>query len=803
MAEFTLQLLHAADQEASIPALDNAPRFSAVLNALRNEDSDADGNPDFPNTLVLSSGDAYIPGPFFSASNTVFGGQGRGDILIQNELGFQAIAFGNHEFDAGTGTVEALIESADGYPGTAFPYLSSNLDFSTEEDLADLVVPEAQAPQPNSISKSVVIEVNGERIGVVGAATPNLPEITSTGDIGVFPTEFAASNPADIAALAAEIQQSVDVLTGQGINKVILLAHMQQIAVEQALAEVLTDVDIIVAGGSNTLLADDTDRLRVEDSAQGPYPILKTDAEGNPVAVVNTEGGYEYVGRLVADFNEQGIIIPESINPNISGAYATDAEGVAAVNGTPDPEIVEITDALREIVAAQEGNIFGSTEVFLNGTRGDVRTQETNLGNLTADANLEYAQQFDSDVVISLKNGGGIRDNIGQVTVPPGATNPDDFLRLPPAANELAGKEEGDISQLDIQNTLRFNNALSLVTVTAEQLLQVIEYAVSASTDGATPGQFPQVGGLAFSFDDDLPAGDRVQSLAVQDAEGNTIDVVVEDGELVGDASRTFRMVTLNFLAGGGDGYPFPEFENLNRVDLEMEGVQTGDATFADDGTEQDALAEYLLDNFSETPFDLEDVPPGEDTRIQNLDFRQDTVLADTTDQILFGDNSDETLTGGLGDDQIFGSEGVNTLNGGAGNDTIYGGSQMDMIMGGLGNDTIFASEGNNQVNGGAGDDIIYSGSGNDLIDGGLGNDTIWLGGGMDTVVIAEGNGSDIINNFQIGQTMLGLSGGLTFEDLTIAQGDNAALVNSGDELLASLNFVSASSITSDAFVTV
>ena len=68
MADFTLQLFHAADQEAAVPALDDAPRFSAVLNALQSQDIDGDGVEGFANTLVLSSGDAYIPGLFFSAS---------------------------------------------------------------------------------------------------------------------------------------------------------------------------------------------------------------------------------------------------------------------------------------------------------------------------------------------------------------------------------------------------------------------------------------------------------------------------------------------------------------------------------------------------------------------------------------------------------------------------------------------------------------------------------------------------------------------------------------------------------------
>jgi 2',3'-cyclic-nucleotide 2'-phosphodiesterase (5'-nucleotidase family) len=97
MADFTLELLHFADQEAGVPALQDAPNFSAVLEALKLQDLGNDGIVD--DTLILSSGDAFIPGVFFSASADVYGGEGRADILIQNELGFQAIAFGNHEFD--------------------------------------------------------------------------------------------------------------------------------------------------------------------------------------------------------------------------------------------------------------------------------------------------------------------------------------------------------------------------------------------------------------------------------------------------------------------------------------------------------------------------------------------------------------------------------------------------------------------------------------------------------------------------------------------------------------------------------
>ena len=351
-ADFTLQLLHVADQEGRIEAIEDAPRFSAVLNALRNEDLDLDGTPGFDNTLTLSSGDAYIPGVFFDASESVFGAPGIADIRIQNELGIQAISLGNHEFDRGTQLLGDLIggidfsgEPFDPFDGTDFPYLSANLDFSTDPNLAGLVVTDAQPPLPSSLAASTVIDVGGELIGVVGATTPTLPEISSPGDdLIALPEDFdGAPTPAQLDALALEIQQDVDALlaANPGVNKVVLLAHMQQISIEQELAERLSDVDIIVAGGSNTRLFDANDRPRAGDSVDGPYPIFTTDIDGNPVAVVNTDGNYKYVGRLVISFDASGLLLPFSYDENVSGAYATDDQGVSDLGAEAlvDPEI--------------------------------------------------------------------------------------------------------------------------------------------------------------------------------------------------------------------------------------------------------------------------------------------------------------------------------------------------------------------------------------------------------------------------------------------------------------------------------
>ena len=143
---------------------------------------------------------------------------------------------------------------------------------------------------------------------------------------------------AGVDALADIIQREVDALTGRGINKVILLAHMQQIAIEKELATRLSDVDIIVAGGSNTILADATDRLRPGDESTGAYPLLLESAVDEPVLLVNSDGDYRYLGRLVVDFDREGVALPESVDPYVSGAFATDRQGVRSSPGGPFPK---------------------------------------------------------------------------------------------------------------------------------------------------------------------------------------------------------------------------------------------------------------------------------------------------------------------------------------------------------------------------------------------------------------------------------------------------------------------------------
>ncbi|KRQ97736.1 choice-of-anchor I family protein [Bradyrhizobium valentinum] len=783
---YKLQILHASDFEAGLKAIDDAPRFAAIVDRL--EDT-------FANSITLASGDNYIPSPFFNAASdpalaSFFPPSiGRADIRILNSIGIEASVIGNHEFDPGPRDVQNLIRPAadpdgagplSGYEGTQFAYLAANLNFAGEPDLA----PNAQttplteatfgvgASGGRRIAPSTILEENGEKIGVVGVTTPVFEDITTPGGVRIVGPRTLETD-ADFIALAAIIQPAIDAVIAQGVNKVIIVSQLQELKNEQKLITFLKGVDVVIGGGSNTLLSDSNDVLRPGDVSEGEYAQIITNAEGKNTVLVNTDGNYKYVGRLVLEFDANGDIIPASLDPSINGAYATDDAGLARVyegsgidpfaEGSRGDTVRDITTVIDGIITQKDAVTFGRTDVYLEGRRGEVRSQETNLGNLSADANLWYAKSgYDDTVQISIKNGGGIRDSIGSIS------SEGDGAELPPAANPEVGKEAGEVSQLDIENSLRFNNALSLVTLTPQQLLEALENGVS------NPGGiFAQVGGLRFSYDLTRAAGDRVRSVTLVDENEHVIAVIVADGEVVADAPAAIRMVTLSFLIGGAnpnapggfnrpDGFRFAEYiaanpAFANRVDLSPDNLpaddvaaRTGAGRFTDDGFEQDALAEYLAANFSDTPFGQADTDPAQDQRIQNLvaNGGNDTVLpimgTDGEDD-LSGTTAKDSIFAKNGDDRVRSLGGDDLVLGGGGDDVIEGGDGNDRLEGGEGNDFVFGDAGNDTVLGGAGDDRLRGNDGNDMLAGGIGNDNVNGGAGSDAYAYKLGDGSDII----------------------------------------------------------
>ena len=588
---------------------------------------------------MVSSGDNYIPGPRFNAANdssltTLLGipDVGRADIAFLNAIGVQASAIGNHELDLNTKQFADIIKSSGAYKGAQFPYLAYNVDFTKDSNTSGSKVSnglDAATLTGGKLAGWTKIVIGTETIGVIGASSPVFKNITSPGSLEFTPT-LTGTEP-NIDTLAAEIQKGVDEMTALGINKVVLLAHMQTIETEKALATKLKNVDIIVAGGSNALLNDATDSLRTGDTSAGVYPFLTVSASGSPVVVVNVDADYKYLGRFIAPFDANGVLIPGRFNTSLSGAWKTSETEDTAGGVTPNSAIVAIRDALKSVLAIKDGAVFGKTSVFLDGRRAAVRNQETNFGNMTADANLWYAKLHDSTVQISLKNGGGIRSEIGEVVAVPGSTSSASLE--PPKASTSANRKAGEISQLAIETALKFNNKLWVIDVTAIELKSLLEHGVASL---GNQGRFPQVGGLSFSYDASktaqvlnssfaaTTAGERIRSLKV----GN--DVVVNNGVIVGNGSRTFRLVTLSFLAERGDGYPFPA-ALLNKTDLttltsaNLGGLaSTATATL---GSEQDALMKYLKSQFSTNAYSTPDTTEALDLRIQNLAARTDTVL--------------------------------------------------------------------------------------------------------------------------------------------------------------------------------
>lgn len=695
---FRLQVLHASDMEADTSSIVTAPQFAALVDKL--EDISSNNA-----SITIGAGDCFIPGAFLSAGNDVstrdalkaaqgfvFGynaggtntdlreNPGRPDIAIMNSIGFDATCIGNHEFDLGTSEFANIVlplpqttRTNMRHYGAAFPFLSANLDFSADTTLNARYTSAirnigAFAPHPNEnypglnasptnakLAKSAIIERGGEKIGVLGVTPPDLASISSPGLVTVTgPTGAVVVSPRtyDIDALAAHLQPTIDALVAAGCNKIVMATQLQQVENEKLLATKLRHVDIIVAGGSGTIMAKPGTTLQPGDSIAENYPFTATDLDGRTVAVVSGEGQYQYLGQLIVDFNALGHIT--SIDA-ASNNIAVNAAAVTAAWGAQDPyatgtrggTVKAVTDAVNAVIVAKDGLIIGKSSVYLEGRRTNVRQQETNFGNLSADANLWYAKQIDSTVEISIKNGGGIRNSIGSVDA--------NGVPQPTAANPAASKAAGDISQLDVEDSLKFNNNLTLLTVTAAQLKVLLEHGVQGSNgvgaDKATPGQFCQLGGMmvvadlaetAISYTSSgspvqitaINGGTRIRYAALVDTNGNPTEVLISNG-IVLNPNRQIRLVTLNFLANasptgsdfGGDSYPYPwairTNASSNRVDLITDASPNtytaavsllGSVNGA--GTEQDAFAEYMRAFHNVTAFAKVDTVVGLDRRI-------------------------------------------------------------------------------------------------------------------------------------------------------------------------------------------
>jgi len=487
---------------------------------------------DVPRAVVtLSSGDNFLAGPEFNAS--LEKGPPFYDSLVVNAIGYDALAIGNHEFDFGPDVLVDFIEGVD----PEVPFLSANLDLSAEPRLQALA-------DAGRIAGSVVLERDGERIAVIGATTEDLPFISSPRGVTV-------------GDVAQAVRDEIEGLPDE-VDKIILISHLQSVNEDVALLAELEGIDVAIAGGGDELLANPDTPLVPgdEEDVAGPYPMMVPDASGKEVPVVTTSGNMKYLGRLEVLFDDQGEVLATAGAPvRVVQKGADDAV-------TPDPEVAaNVTVPVAAALEEAANTVVGTTEVPLNGRRSDIRTRETNLGNLIADALLVRARaaggEFGIDGVdIGLQNGGGIRN--------------DSVL---PA---------GEITELDTFDILPFSNFVTVVEGLAPADLKLLmENAVSAVEDGG--GAFAQISGFSLVYDPEAVAlelddagsvvteGQRVKEIALDDG-----TQIVADGAVV-EGAPAVNLVTIDFLARGGDQYPF------------------GDATFTPLGISyQQALSRFI-----------------------------------------------------------------------------------------------------------------------------------------------------------------------------------------------------------------
>lgn len=529
-ATFRLTILHTNDTESkllypssALQSYGGAARFKTKADQLRVAAS-AEGG-----VVMVSSGDNFLAGPEFNASLSLPAGSRYYDALALQAIGYDAICLGNHDFDFGP---EVLASFINGFTdGTKF--LSANLDCSAEPSLASLV-------GSGRIAKRTTSVANGVTIGFVGATTPDLPFLSSPGDVVVDPN------------FATAIQAEVDALTASGVKHIVVLTHLQGISVERALAAQLRDVDVLVAGGGDELLwnpgqllvpddAIDANSDGVPDIRYGSYPLYETDSTGRPLPIVTTRGDYRYVGRCVVDFDADGMVL--SVDPSSGPVRVV---STAQTDGVVEDSNVKstVTDPVSASIAGLAANVIATSQVALDGRSSTIRAQETNEGNLCADSLLWNARALAKGEglprpVIAFQNGGGIRNN-----------------SILPA---------GNFTELNTFQFLPFSNFVAIIPAlpisTLKSLLENAVSRVSPPTGFPTSGngRFAQIAGFRFTYSVAANPGARVIDVVLDDG-----TVLIEDGVILNPAA-TLTAATIDFLCRGGDEYPLANlpFESI------------------------------------------------------------------------------------------------------------------------------------------------------------------------------------------------------------------------------------------------
>ncbi|MEL6204194.1 MAG: 5'-nucleotidase C-terminal domain-containing protein [Pseudomonadota bacterium] len=478
-AEYTLHILHVNDVHSRLepinrfnstcPPEDDAAgecfggvaRLKALIDAKRAE---LDGQ----NLLVLDAGDQFQGSLMYTTY------KGAAEAEFAEAIGFDAMAVGNHEFDDGPEKLADFIDAV------SFPVISGNLDLSQSDLLRDRV------------GRSLVLEVGGERIGIVSALASDTVETSSPGPNVIFQDE------AD--AVAAQ----VEALEAEGVNKIIGLTHVG-LPRDLEIASAVAGLDAVVGGHSHTYLsASDPDRA-------GAYPTYASQADGTLVPVVQAFAYSKYLGHLVLTFDDDGGLTYAEGDTILVGPEIAPDETLAA-------RVAELAGPIEEM----KSEIVAETAAPIDGARESCRAVECEMGVLVADAMLDRVR--DQGIQIAIQNGGGLRASI----------------------------DAGEITMGEVLTVLPFQNTLATFQLTGADVLAALENGVSQVEEGA--GRFPQVAGLTYVWDPAAEPGSRIVEAMVIEAEGpvpldpDTVYGVVSNNFMRngGDGYSMFRSGAIN-----------------------------------------------------------------------------------------------------------------------------------------------------------------------------------------------------------------------------------------------------------------
>ncbi|MDE0113430.1 MAG: bifunctional metallophosphatase/5'-nucleotidase [Albidovulum sp.] len=414
-----------SESEAEGKCFGGVARVATKIDELRNSLSAAGEN-----YIVLDAGDQFQGSLMYTTY------KGAAEAEFMEKIGFDAMAVGNHEFDDGP---QALAEFVD---MVSFPVVSGNLDLDRSELLR------------GRIENHVVLEVGGEKIGIVSALATDTSETSSPGPNVGFDDEIASLTE-DVAALEEA-----------GVNKIIALTHVG-LPVDIEIASAVQGIDAVVGGHSHTYLSSS------DPDADGEYPTWVESAGGNRIPVVQAFAYSKYVGHLILEFDAEGALLrAEGDTLVLDASVEPNADIVARV-----AELAGPIEELKSLVVA-------SAASKVEGDRSVCRVEECAMGNLVADAMLASVMEQGGEIAI--QNGGGLR----------------------------ASFSEGEITMGDVLAVLPFQNTLATFDATGQTIVDALENGVS-QVEGVK-GRFPQVSGLKYTWDPSVaPNEGRIQEVLV------------------------------------------------------------------------------------------------------------------------------------------------------------------------------------------------------------------------------------------------------------------------------------------------